>query len=99
MARRVIKLVQDNTQSLDQEVEVHRIGKYNEGGTRPLRVRMRSQIAVEGIMARTGKLTENIKHKDIWIKKDMSLNEREKERALRSKRKEKEKEKDIDRED
>ena len=82
MARRVIKLVQDNTQSLDQEVgEVHRIGKYNEGGTRPLRVRMRSQIAVEEMMARTGKLAEDIEHKDIWIKKDMNLEERERESA------------------
>ena len=77
-------MVQDSTQGLEQEVEeVHRIGRYSEGGMRPLKVRMRSQVAVEEIMARTGKLAENTEYKDIWIKRDMNLEEREKERALR----------------
>ena len=83
-------MVQDSTQGLEQEVEeVHRIGRYSEGGMRPLKVRMRSQVAVEEIMARTGKLAENTEYKDIWIKRDMNLEEREKERALRKETKEK----------
>ena len=42
-------------QNLDQELEeTHRIGKYSEGNIRPLkvRVRVRSQLAVEEITAR-----------------------------------------------
>ena len=90
LARQVIQFVQDSAQGLDQEIEeIHRIGKYNEGGTRPLKVRMRSQVAVDEIMARTGKLAENDEYKDIWIKRDMNLEEREKERALRKEAKEK----------
>ena len=42
--------MQDDTQSLEKEVEeTHRIGKYNEGNIRLLKVRMRSQLAVEQI--------------------------------------------------
>ncbi|MPC10783.1 hypothetical protein E2C01_003423 [Portunus trituberculatus] len=40
-------------QELDQEVEeVIRLGRYSEEGRRPVKVRMRSQVAVQEIMAR-----------------------------------------------
>ena len=90
LAREIIRQVQDNTQDFDQEVEeVLRIGRYREGGKRPLKVRMRSQVAVEEIMARTGKLADSIEHKNTWLKRDMSLEEREKERVLQNEAKEK----------
>ncbi|MPC34461.1 hypothetical protein E2C01_027852 [Portunus trituberculatus] len=54
-----------------------------------MKMRMRSQVAVEEIMARKGKLANDVEHKDIWIKRDMNLEEREKERVLRSEAKEK----------
>ncbi|MPC89313.1 hypothetical protein E2C01_084253 [Portunus trituberculatus] len=80
MAKNVIKRVQDSTQEFDQEVEeVIRLGRYSEGGKRPMMVKMRSQVAVEEIMARKGKLADETDHKEIWIKKDMNLEEREKE--------------------
>ncbi|MPC10349.1 hypothetical protein E2C01_002982 [Portunus trituberculatus] len=56
-----------------------------------MKVRMRSQVAVEEIMARKRKLADDIEHKDIWIKGDMNLEEREKERVLRSEAKVKKK--------
>lgn len=44
-------------QTLDQEVEeVIRLGRYSEEGERPMKVKMRSQVSVEEIMARKGKL-------------------------------------------
>ncbi|MPC49731.1 hypothetical protein E2C01_043543 [Portunus trituberculatus] len=79
LAKTVIKRVQDSRQELDQEVEeVVRLG-------------MRSQVVVEEIMARKGKLTDDTEHKDIWIKSDMKLEEREKEKVLRNEGKEKNK--------
>ncbi|MPC61914.1 hypothetical protein E2C01_055991 [Portunus trituberculatus] len=45
---------------------------------------MRSQVAVEEIMTRKGKLADDIECKDIWIKRDMNLKEREKEKVLRN---------------
>ena len=84
LVKKVIKQVQDDTQSLEQEVEeTHRIGKYNEGNTRPLKVRMRSQLAVEEITARANRLAQTEEYKDIWMKRDMNLEERQKEKDLR----------------
>ena len=74
-----IEIVQDREQGLEKEVEVvDRIGRYNEGGIRPLKVKLRSQTTVEEILARTGKLAKNTKYKNIWIKRDMHMEEREK---------------------
>ncbi|MPC96773.1 hypothetical protein E2C01_092051 [Portunus trituberculatus] len=64
-----------------------------------MKVRMRSQVAVEEIMARKGKLADDDEHKDILIKIDMNIEEREKENVLRSEAKEKKQEKDKDREE
>ncbi|MPD06470.1 hypothetical protein E2C01_102284 [Portunus trituberculatus] len=103
MAKTVIKRVQDSTHEFDQEVEeVIRLGRYNEWSKRPMKVKMRSQVAVEEIMARKGKLADDVDQKDIWIKRDMNLEEREKENVLRSEAKKKTKkkqEKDRDREE
>ena len=53
---------------------------------------MRSQVAVEEIMARTGKLADNAEYKDIWIKRDELGRERKRESTKRgSKRKKREK--------
>ena len=73
-SKKVIGQEQDHTQSLEQEVEeTHKFGKYNEGNTRPLKVRMRSQLAVEEITARANRLAQTEEYKDIWIKRDMNL--------------------------
>ena len=72
-------------QTLDQEVEeVIRLGRYSEGDERPMKVKMRSQVSVEEIMARKGRLAD-----DIWIKRDMNLEERENEKMLKIEAKEK----------
>ncbi|MPC74698.1 hypothetical protein E2C01_069072 [Portunus trituberculatus] len=86
----VIKRVQDSTQEFDQEVEeVIRMGRYSEGGRRPMKVRMRSQVSLEEIMVRKGKMADDVEHKDIWIKRDMNLEKREKEKMQKSEAKEK----------
>ena len=58
MVREIVTTVQDDGQDQEWEVEVFRLGKYKEGGKRPLKVRMRSKVATEEILARTGKLSE-----------------------------------------
>ncbi|MPC97540.1 hypothetical protein E2C01_092859 [Portunus trituberculatus] len=70
MAKTVIKGIQGSTQKFDQVVEkVGRLGRYTEGGKRPMKVKMRYQVVVEEIMARKGKLADDVDHKEIWIKK------------------------------
>ena len=63
-----------------------------------MKVKMRSQVAVEKNMARKGKLADDINHKEIWMKRDMNIEEREKEKLL-SEAKEKKREKDRNREE
>ncbi|MPC28884.1 hypothetical protein E2C01_022097 [Portunus trituberculatus] len=66
MVKTVIKQVQDSTQEFDQEVEeIIRLGRYSEGGRKPMKVKMKSQVAVEEIMARKGKLTDDVDHQEI----------------------------------
>ncbi|MPC82065.1 hypothetical protein E2C01_076710 [Portunus trituberculatus] len=50
---------------------------------------MRSQVVVEEITTRKGKLADDTEQKNIWIKRDMNLEGREKEKVLRNKAKEK----------
>ena len=85
LVKEIIRVVQDEGQNLEAEIEeIHRIGKYIEGGKRPIKVKMTSQMKMEEILARTGKLAEHQEYKDIWIKREMNLEERDKEKQLRS---------------
>ena len=56
------------------------------------------QLAVEEITARAGRLAQTEEYKDICIKRDMNLEERQKEKELRQKAKEKKLKEDRDRE-
>ncbi|MPC87444.1 hypothetical protein E2C01_082306 [Portunus trituberculatus] len=49
---------------------------------------MRSQVVVEEIMTRKGKLADDTEFKDIWIKREMNMEKREKEKVLRNEAKE-----------
>jgi len=90
LAKKIITAVQDEDQGLEKELEeAYRIGKYNEGGGRPLKIKMRSQVTVEEILARVGKLARSTEYKEVWIKRDMNLEEREKEKKLRNEAREK----------
>ena len=61
LVKKIIQTVQESTQELEKDVEeTYRIGKYIEGGKRPLKVRMRSQVTVEEILAKTGKLAQRM---------------------------------------
>ncbi|MPC15001.1 hypothetical protein E2C01_007782 [Portunus trituberculatus] len=67
--------------STRQHIRTRPGGRYSEGCRRAMKVRMRSQMVVEEIMARKGELADDTEHKDIWIKRDMNLEEREKEKC------------------
>lgn len=90
LAKDIIKTIQDDQQGLEQEIEeIYRMGKYSEGCKRPMKIKLRSQASVEELLARTGKLVESEDYKEVWIKRDMNLEEREKEKKLRNEAREK----------
>ena len=90
VVQKLIKTIQEEGQELEKEVEeVYRLGKYSEGSKRPLKIKMRSQVGVEELIARTGKLAGTPEYSHIWIKRDMNQEERDKEKKLRNEAREK----------
>ena len=82
-AERIIREVEDEEKRFEDEIEeVTRIGRYVEGGSRPLRVKFQSQAAAEEVLVRAQKLARKEEFKKVWIKRDHSAEEREKIREL-----------------
>ena len=84
--KQIVNIVKDGKSSTEGEgevEEVYRIGKYNEEKVRPVKIKMRSQVAAEEILTKTGKLALSQEYKKVWIKRDMNEEEREKKNELR----------------
>ena len=75
--------MEDEGEKLAEEVKVVvRIGKYNEGGHRPMKIKFRSQSTAEEVTARSWKPANKDSYKNIWIKKGMTEEERAKTKEL-----------------
>jgi len=73
----ILKVVQEENPDQDEEIEeVSRLGRYKEGGMRPMKVKFRSQVKACEILSRSWKLAQREEYKKIWIKKDMNEEER-----------------------
>ncbi|KAG0713601.1 hypothetical protein GWK47_015867 [Chionoecetes opilio] len=59
--------------------EVYRLGKFEEGGARPMKVKFLSQITLNELMNKTCKLAGKEKFTTVWLRRDM----KEEERATR----------------
>lgn len=58
--------------------EVVRLGPYTEGKVRPMKMRLKSQIATEQILRRAHRLKQSEEHKDVYLKKYRNEEERKK---------------------
>ena len=67
---------------VEQIEEVYRIGKYDASKTRPMKIRFKTQTAAEHVIDRTWKLAKVVNMKNLWIRKDMSEEERNKAKEL-----------------
>ena len=93
IAKGVINKIQDENQELEKDIEeVFRIGKYVEGRHRPIKIKLKLQTTIEELLARSARLASKEETKDIWMKRDMNMEEREKEKFLRTEAKEKKRE-------
>ena len=82
-------VLQEN-KDLTQEIEeCRRLGRYKEGSHRPIKIRLRSQVAAEEILVKARQLARTEKYKKVWIKREMNREEREAEQGLRQEAKEK----------
>ena len=82
--RDILKNLNDDERaSLEEEVEeIHRLGQYSEGVTRPVKVLLKSQSATEDILYRTTKLKETAGYENIYIKRNKNEEERKKHNEL-----------------
>ena len=93
VAEGVLGAVQDgNTEARalgDDIEEVVRLGKYEEGKQRPMRIRMRSQVAAEQALAGSWRLAKREEYKKVWVRPDLNEEERAKLNELWNEAKEK----------
>lgn len=82
-------VLQDNKELTEEIEEYRRLGRYQEGGHRPIKIRLRSQVAAEELLVRAKRLARMEKYKKVWIKREMNREEREAEQELRQEAKEK----------
>ncbi len=65
-----------NTKLEDEIEEVYRIGKYNQGKSRSLKIKLKSQTAAEETLAKVWKLAKSNEFKQVWIRRGMNEKER-----------------------
>ena len=89
--RDLLKTLNDEDRNkLEDEVEeIHRMGQYKEGTTRPVKVLLRSQNVTEEILYRTSKLREMEGCENIYIRRNRNEEERRRHNELVSEAKEK----------
>ena len=75
--KELIKVLNEESEDLEEEIdEIKRMGKYTEGGKRPVRIKFKSQTTATEVLNRTGKLNEREEYKTVWIQKDLNKEER-----------------------
>lgn len=82
------KILDDKDMSGDVE-EIMRLGTYEESKDRPLKIRMKTQVAAEGLLRYSWKLKTNEDTKMIYIRRNMTEEERVKVREMMTEAKEK----------
>ncbi len=69
-AKEIIGKIVEGDETDIQIEEVYRIGKYSEGGKRPMKIRLNTQAAAEYILRRTSLLRKIEGMKDIYKKRN-----------------------------
>ena len=79
----LLNKISDENDSLYNEIEERvRLGSYEEGKSRPLKLKLKSQVAAETLLRRAWKLKDHEDTKSIYIRKNMSQEERTKMKEL-----------------
>ena len=73
---------EENEKYEDEVEEVRRLGRFVQGGVRPIKIRFKSQIAAEELLYRAGRFSKSDQYKDVWLKRDLDEEERSKMKEL-----------------
>lgn len=90
VAKDIIREVDDDNTELGEDIEeVFRLGKYEEGKDRPMKIKFKTQVAATRVLERTWKLAQVVRYKGVWIREDLNEEERARRNELISEAKEK----------
>lgn len=86
----LVKIVTEKETDREDEIEeVIRLGKYVEGQSKSMKIKFMSQAAPEETLNSSWRLGKVEEHKNTWVRKDTSEDERKKTSELRKEVKEK----------
>ncbi len=80
---KVIEKIQEDNELVGEIEEVFRLGKYEEGAQQPIKIRFKSQSAAEAVVGKARKLSKTEAFKNVWVRKDRSVEERNMIRDLK----------------
>ena len=93
VAEGVLAAIQDNNteaKEISEEIEeVIRLGKFEEGKQRPMRIKLKLQTTAEHALARSWRLATSEEYKKVWVRQDLNEEERAKLNELWNEAKEK----------
>ncbi|MPC42382.1 hypothetical protein E2C01_036003 [Portunus trituberculatus] len=90
VAGKLVAVASNEADEYQGEIEeVSRIGRYEEGKSRPMRIKFKSQAPAEEVLNGSWRLGKQEDYKDIWIRRDMNAEERNKTSDLWKQAKEK----------
>lgn len=78
----VLNEILEDDQTMNTVEEFHRIGKYQEGKDRPLKIKFVTQAKAEEVLSNAWKLAKKERFKRVWINKDMDREERDELKKL-----------------
>ena len=79
--KKILKKLNDEEETkFDEEIEeIQRMGRYEEGKIRPLKLRLKSQAVTEEILAKAFTLKRAEEYNEVCIKKSMNEEEQKQE--------------------
>ncbi len=63
---------ENDTKLKDEIEEVYMIGKYEQGESRPMKIKLKSKTAAEEALVNAWKLAKSEEHKQVWLRREMN---------------------------
>ncbi len=65
------------------KIKYRRIGKYEQGKRRPVKIKLKSQTAAEDALENAWRLAKSDKYKQVWLRREMNEEGKKKDSKLR----------------
>ena len=80
--KKLMQVVMGDEDTANEIEEFYRLGKFENGKRRPMKIKFRAQAIAQEVLTKTWKLSKEENFKNVWIQKDMNVDERNKTKEL-----------------